>query len=143
MSDAGLNRNILDALGVCRLTAEENLLFYQGYYDATDDGPDRETIGRVMAQKQSFIDAIDAVLSNHEIDCAKLKHLEAANDCLSADLDEIASLGQHLNQEASFQQAVEHCIDISSDAGLEELLHHHLEAADIALKALKTSSLKF
>lgn len=141
MTDADLTTKTLNALEDCRLTALDNISFYESFYDALEDGSDKEVMGRVMAQKQSFVGAVDAVLSNHEINPDEPLQNMPANDCDNI-IENSSELGQHLKQEAKFQAALAKCISLTSDEVLEALLNHHLEAAEIALNAIKSTSLK-
>lgn len=141
MTEADLTTKTLNALEDCRSTALNNISFYESFYDELDDGPDKDVMGRVMAQKQSFVGAVDAVLSNHEINSDETQQNKPANDCDSI-IECGSELGQHLKQEVKFQAALEKCISLTNDEVLEDLLNHHLEAAEIAITAIKSTSLK-
>ena len=140
MVDATLSLRTLRALKMCRLVALDNLSFYEGAYYATDPGPDKDAIGRAMAQKQAFLSAIDAIMMNHGVDLKNHTRSSAANDYND---DSIwTEVGEHLKQEEKFQDALLNCLDNSDDEILTAVIEDHLEAADIAVTALKATSLK-
>lgn len=93
-----------------------------------------------MAQKQAFLSAIDAVMANHGIDLGKTAKPDAANDC--EDAGEYTEIGEHLKQEERFRSALLKCRDVADDDILAGVLSDHLEAAEIAVAALKSTSLK-
>lgn len=93
-----------------------------------------------MTQKEAFLGAIDAILNNHNVSVANGRWQDAEYSC--DDIMSAENSGYHLEQEEAFQTAIQGCITATNDEPLSELLSHHLEAADIALTAIKASSLK-
>ncbi len=139
MTDANLDKQTLGRLKTCRSVALDNLWFYNCLYDDMGACTDRERIGRAMAQKQSFIGAVDAILANHGIDLKK-PETDPANDC--RDMPQQISPGDHLEQETGFHHALQDCLSCVNDTLTEDLLNHHLKAAELAMTAIKSTSLK-
>ena len=97
-------------------------------------------VGRAMAQKQDFISAVEVILKNYRPKPGIIPEFFAANDSAVP----CSSAGESLRQlehEALFRDALALCLDKSDDNMLSELLSHHLEAADIAVSAIKSTSL--
>ena len=109
MTEASLDKKTLLELKNSRSLAVENLAFYNCLYDDLKEGPSRDAIGSAMAQKQSFIGAIDAILKNHDIDPIEPEKYQAANDCQDTLNIEV---GHHLKQEEAFQKALSDCFII-------------------------------
>lgn len=141
MTEAPLTSESLNCLKVCRGVAIDNLRFYEKIYDGLGEGTtERDSIGRAMAQKQSFIGAVDAILSNHDIEMSIVPVTTPADG--NADILGGVEPGEHLEQEERFCSALQSCIDKADDDLTIELLNHHFEAAKIAVTALKSTSLK-
>lgn len=98
-------------------------------------------IGRAMAQKQDFISAVDVVLNSYEIEDSQKQVSVAANDHSHSDINTSEDLS-HLEQEELFKDALSQCLKDTEDEALHELLSHHLEASELAVNAIKSTSLK-
>ena len=135
LSPLGLNK-----FEKSRDVAIENLTFYACLFDSLEEGLERDSIGQAMAQKQAFIGAVEAILTNHEVSFSEAPPAKAANDCskVLGDID----LGDHLAQETKFHAAVKGCRAEVDDELTLELLNHHMKAADLAVSAIKATSLK-
>lgn len=140
MTKANLENEVLDKLKTCRSIALDNLKFYECLYDSLEDSSERDNIGRAMAQKHSFVGAVDAILNNHAIDVPDTSITAPANDC--RDVLKDIETGEHLEQEERFYGAVQACIHVVSDNLTIDLLKHHLEAAELALATIEATSLK-
>jgi len=93
-----------------------------------------------MVQKQSFIGAVEAILKNHGLEISELERSDLENDC-----DEILQdpeLGEHLTQERRFSQVLKSCIAMINDELTTSLLQDHLNAAELAVASIKSTSLK-
>lgn len=140
MTDATLTPEALESLRLSRGVALENLRFYECLYDDLEDTVERDKIGRAMAQKQSFIGAVDAILKNHDVSVPRPPSITPVSDC--EDILKDIETGEHLEHEERFCSAVEACINVIDDKLTTELLDHHLRAAEIAMSAIKATSLK-
>jgi hypothetical protein len=129
----------LSHLALCRLIARENLDYYEGVFESLSNGPDRDMIGRAMAQKQDFISAADVLLNAHESEAAQAQTSQAANDHRRTSAEDGL---RHLEHEEHFKDALSECLDKTDDEALRELLSHHLDASELAVNAIKTTSLK-
>ena len=140
MVEASLTTKTLNRLRESRRVALDNLKFYECLYDDMEDSPDRTSIGQAMAQKQSYIGAVDAILKNHDISVLDTPLNPPANDC--ADLLGEVEMGDHLAQEERFCNVLLSCMDTSEDELTTQLLSDHLKAAELAVQAIKETSLK-
>ena len=140
MTEATLTPKALESLRVCRGVALDNLRFYECLYDDLEQTLERDKIGRAMAQKQSFIGAVDAILNNHDVAVPQSPTITPINEYGNI-LKDIET-GDHLELEERFCATVQICIDDVNDELTTELLTHHLKAAEIALSAIKATSLK-
>lgn len=141
MTRAPLSAESLVGLTICRGVAIASFNLYEEIYDQLDeDTVERESVGRAMAQKTSFIGAVDAILSNHTEEVPKTPVFKPGYHGNSI-LDEV-SPGEHLAQERRFLDALNHCIDTVEDDLTIDMLKDHLEAAKIAVSVLKATSLK-
>jgi len=138
--EASLTTKTLNRLRESRRVALDNLKFYECLYDDMEDSPDRTSIGQAMAQKQSYIGAVDAILKNHDISVLDTPLNPPANDC--ADLLGEVEMGDHLAQEERFCNVLLSCMDTSEDELTTQLLSDHLKAAELAVQAIKETSLK-
>ncbi len=141
MSDKNSNRQVINSLARCRSVARENLNFYEAIFESIKDGSDRDMIGRAMAQKQDFISAVDVVLNSYEIEKSRKQASVAANDHSHSEIKTSEDIRQ-LEQEVLFKDALSHCLNQTDDEALRELLSHHLEASELAVSAIKSTSLK-
>ena len=140
MTEATLTPGALESLRLSRGVALENLRFYECLYDDLEDTVERDKIGRAMAQKQSFIGAIDAILKNHDVSVPQSPPITPVSDC--GDILKDIETGEHLEHEERFCSAVQSCMAVIDDVLTIELLNHHLRAAQIAMAAIKATSLK-
>ena len=140
MAEASLTPNTLNKLRESRRVALDNLKFYECLYDDMEDSPDRTSIGQAMAQKQSYIGAVDAILKNHDVSVLDVPLTPPANDC--KDILSEVEVGEHLAQEQRFYNVLLSCMDTLEDELTTQLLSDHLEAAELAVKAIKETSLK-
>ena len=140
MTEAVLKPRALRELRSSSIVALENLEFYKRLYDDMEVTPERDAIGQAMAQKQSYIGAIEAILNNHEISIPDRPISPAANDSKNVLRD--TDTGEHLSQEERFAVAVMACLAEVDDKLTVDLLNHHLKAAEIAVATIKSSSLK-
>ena len=140
MTEPCLTRHSLVCLERCYEMAAESFTYYECLYDEADDSPDRDILGRAMAQKQDFMSATAAIFKNHDFKSSKLDAPVPANDCRQTLKGK--SDGAHLEHEESFLDTMRDCMLTIHDDTISELLEHHLDAAQIALKAIKGSSLK-
>lgn len=140
MTSPSLTDNALSKLQLARDIAIENLEFYTCLYDGLEKVSEKEHLGQAMVQKQSFIGAVEAILKNHGLEISELERSDLENDC-----DEILQdpeLGEHLSQEHRFSQVLESCIAIINDELTTSLLQDHLNAAELAVASIKSTSLK-
>ena len=140
MTTARLPDVALKKLKASHSIAVGNLEFYTCLYDALDNAPEREHVGQAMAQKQSFMGAVEAILQNHGVDVLDNSKPLAGDDCDS--ILEDPELGEHLVQEDMFSKALEGCITSLEDELTIGLLKDHLKAAELAVASIKSTSLK-
>lgn len=129
----------LRKLKASRLVAMDNLEFYELLYDDMEDTVERDNIGRAMAQKQSYIGAIEAILKNHEISVLGRTISALADD--EGDVLQDTEAGEHLTQEERFYASVQACMSEIEDELTVELLNNHLKAAELAVTTIKATSL--
>jgi len=98
--EASLTTKTLNRLRESRRVALDNLKFYECLYYDMEDSPDRTSIGQAMAQKQSYIGAVDAILKNHDISVLDTPLNPPANDC--TDILSGVEMGDHLAQEERY-----------------------------------------
>lgn len=142
MSAHDLTPEDMSYLGDCRLIAAENYAFYERIYTAKSFLVDKEIVGRVMAQKKDFIDAISSLMENTEIEDVATEVPETqdlvltlpSNDQFVLDTDSLHKFV--LSHEDKFDQALRRTLENVSCGSIKELLGHHLEAARLALQAL-------
>lgn len=138
MSQDRLSLDILRQIDKCALIAHDNLVYYENVYDVLEDSDDRDIIGQAMAQKRSFVDAMQVVLKSHDyIATTAPNNSQAAKTC-----SDNAEQSQYIVQEDSFTAAMSECLTLIRDQEFSELLLHHLNAAQLASEAIKSSSLK-
>jgi len=130
----------LKKLALCQTIARDNLSYYGSIFDTIREGADRDMVGRAMAQKQDFISAVEVILNKCRAGSGKDLELLAANDSGAPSVDAAEELRQ-LEHEAMFRDALASCLEKSQDDALSELLSHHIEAAEIAVSAIKSTSL--
>ena len=140
MTEAPLGPKALKSLRASRGVALDNLRFYECLYDDLEEGVERDKIGRAMAQKQSFIGAVDAILNNHDVSAPQSPAITPVNNC--GDILKDIETGEHLRHEERFFSALQGCVTDIDDEVTVELLNHHLRAAEIALSEIKATSLK-
>jgi len=140
MTEALLTPIALSKLKKSRSVALENLKFYECLYDGLDESSERETIGQAMAQKQSYIGAVAAILKNHEVIVSDSP--AAAPSGVDKETSAEIETGEHLIQEEHFTSAIKSCLADIDDKLTIELLSDHLNAAEIAVSTIKSTSLK-
>ncbi|WP_026941792.1 hypothetical protein [Hellea balneolensis] len=118
----------------------ENLEFYSCLYDGLDNTSEKDHVGQAMAQKQSFIGAVEAILQNHGINLSAGNNSSDEEDC--EDVLQDPELGEHLIQENRFSEAVKSCIGLLDDEVTIGVLNDHLDAAELAVTSIKSTSLK-
>lgn len=92
-----------------------------------------------MVQKQSFIEAIEAILQNHGINLSE-DNFDTEVDCGESLQD--PQLGEHLMQETRFTEIIQKCVTLTDDELTIGLLNDHLKAAELAVTSIKSTSLK-
>lgn len=140
MTEATLKTETLDCLIECRDIALNNLKFYEGLYDDLKDTVERDNIGSAMEQKHAFIGAVTAILKNHDVVVARAEF--RPSDVNSGDGAKDIVAGQHLVLEERFYSALETCLSGVECELTVELFNHHLRAAELAVAAIKATSLK-
>lgn len=139
MTEAALKPKALSKLKASYTAALDNLDFYKRLYDEMADMPERDAIGQTMAQKQSYIEAVEAILKNHEVFVLKRPISLRASDtaCVVKDTE----AGEYLVQEDRFYATVQEAISEIEDELTIDLLNHHLKAAELAVATIKATSL--
>lgn len=138
MSQDRLSLDILRQIDKCSLIASRNLVYYENVYDKLEDSDDRDIIGQAMAQKRSFVDAMQVVLNSHDYPATTAPN-NRQTDETGADY---TRQSQYIVQEDLFTSAMSECLTLIGDQEFSDLLLHHLNAAHLASEAIKSSSLK-
>jgi len=141
VSDINFSPWVSNHLARCRSVARENLIYYETIFESIKEGPDKDMIGRALAQKQDFISAVDVVLNAYEVDESQTQVTWAANDHSYSEIINCEDL-RLLKQEELFKDTLSQCLNHMDNEGLRELLSHHLEASELAVSAIKSTSLK-
>ena len=139
MAQPTLTAQTLNCLVASRDIALDNVRFYERLYDDLEDTVERDNIGRAMAQKHSFIGAVEAILTNHDMAVDKVS-ITPTRESRDGVLECIDS-GEHLLHEERFYASLESCVEGVEDDLTTELLNHHMKAAELAVSAIKASSL--
>lgn len=141
--DVDLNPRERSYLSDCRLVAAENHAFYQRIYDGAISCFDQEILGRVMAQKKEFIDAILPLLKTGDRADPNQRFVPKTQDFVLAlppnDVIESnqSSIRQHVfTHEGRFEDALRLTIANIEDEATLKLLEHHRRAGEIAKNAL-------
>lgn len=140
MSKDTLNRTVLSKLDAATLVAHRNLEFYERIYDALIDSRNRDIVGQAMAQKRTFVDAMTLVMKNNKYSTTPAA--TAAHKMGVPKADAPPTVGHYLIEEDAFRAVLTDCLTLNLDEELSELLIHHMEAANIAVEAIKSTSLK-
>lgn len=158
MTQDRLSQNILRQIDKCSVIACKNLAFYENIYDVLIESDDRDIIGQAMAQKRSFVDAMQTILKSHHYAATPISYNDNSNikcgenDRAGSDkahlnkplsgVPEHAEQSQYIVEEELFTAAVSECLTLTFDQEFSDLLLHHLDAAQLASEAIKSSSLK-
>lgn len=144
MSDPDLTAADISYLSDCRLIASENYAFYEKMYDMITPHVDKDILGRVMAQKKDFIDAVTMLVSSFgqttSISGPRTQELVLslpANDVKPGSNQDLnAMINLH---ETRFDKAMRLTLEQVKDEMTLEVLKHHRDAATIANLAMTES----
>ncbi len=139
MTSPKLSIEALSHIRLSRKIAIENLDFYTCLYDSLESSSEKDHVGQAMVQKQSFIEAIEAILQNHGINLSE-DDFDTEVDCGESLQD--PELGEHLMQETRFTEIIQKCVTLTDDELTIGLLNDHLKAAELAVTSIKSTSLK-
>jgi len=141
-----LSSHQLGLLNECRAVAIENSRFYEKAYNAATDDHDKSLIGSAAAQRKVFVEAMSAILSVAENTPSKPCHnrpqglvLELPDSLSVTHNDDFKTMAA--KHEQQFDASVKMALNCISDDTTQEVLNHHLMAAQIATRALVSADI--